>query len=117
MAKTTASRKQKGRNLQKEVVKRVLELFPELTERDVVSTPMGVFGKDVMLSEAAIVKFPYAVECKCQEAFSIWASLKQAEQDNRDKDLTNLLVFKRNHTDVYCALKLDDFLKLLRQNQ
>ena len=115
MAKTVQSRKEKGRRLQKEVVKRILKTFPELTERDVVSTSIGVPGKDVMLSEAAIKKFPFAVECKNQEKIAIWSALKQAERDNRDSDLFTALIFKRNKSDVYCVLKFDDLLRILKK--
>ena len=113
MASTTASRKQKGRVLQQHTAKRILETFPELTERDVVSVPMGVSGDDIRLSEVGSKTFPYSVECKNQEKLSIWASLDQSNSTNRE--LTPLLVFKRNRSNVYCALKLDDFLKLLKR--
>lgn len=113
---TTASRKAKGRRLQQEVVKEILGLFlKELTARDVKSTPMGVSGMDVQLSEEASRLFPFAVECKSQEKLNIWDALEQAQSENRDNDLTPLVVFKRNRSKVYCALELKDLIRLIRK--
>jgi len=111
---TVQSRKQKARRLQQEVVRKILELFPEeLTERDVRSAPMGTTGEDVVLSEKGTKKFPFAVECKNREKLNIWAALEQAEL--RDGNLTPLVVFKRNFSEIYCTLKFDDFLKILKK--
>ena len=82
-----------------------------LSIRDVVSVPGSVSGADVRLSDKASKIFPYSVEAKNVEKLSIWAALKQAESENRK--LTPLLVFKRNRSEVYCALKFDDFLRIL----
>lgn len=109
----TASCKAKGRRLQQFVRDEVLKLHPELTERDVVSTSMGVSGDDLKLSEQASKLFPFSVECANQEALNIWAKLEQTIGQNRT--LTPLLVFKRNHTDTYCALRFSDFLLLLKK--
>jgi len=108
----TSSRKQKGRVAQQYVRDKVLEYFPELTENDVRSTSMGVSGSDLQLSEKAMEVFPYSTEIKNQESLSIWSALKQAESENRK--LTPLLVFKRNRSEVYCALKFEDFLRILK---
>lgn len=109
----TSSAKAKARVLQQYVVKKILEKFPSLTERDVKSVPMGVTGADVMLSEAASKLFNFSVECKAQESLSIWKSLEQAESENRDKDLIPLLVFKRNFSKVYCALEFDKLMEII----
>jgi hypothetical protein len=111
MATTVQSRKARGRNLQKYVRDKLYAVFPSLEEGDVESTSMGASGVDLKLSPKARKMFPYAIECKNQESLNVWASFKQAEA-NVTKDTAPLLVFKRNRTDVYCMLKLDDFLKL-----
>jgi hypothetical protein len=74
---------------------------------------MGQSGMDVQLSEAARERFPYAIEAKNQEKLNIWSALEQSARDNRD--LTPLLVFKRNRSDVYCALRFEDFMSLVEQ--
>jgi len=117
MSISVAARKSKGRKLQQYVVKKVLEWFPELTERDVKSTPMGVSGADVQLSEAAIKKFFFNCECKSQESLSIWAALEQSEQENRDKNLIPMVVFKRNRSKVYCAFEFDKLIDIMKGNK
>ena len=111
----TSSCKAKGRKLQQYVRDKILEAFPELTNRDVMSTPMGVSGDDILLSELGIDKFPYSVECKNQEKLNIWGALSQIVK--RDKGFTGLLVFKRNNTEPYCVLKFDDFMQLVKHKK
>jgi hypothetical protein len=111
----TSTCKAKGRRLQQEIVAEILAYFPELSPRDVVSLPMGCSGKDIMLSEEAIKSVPFAIEAKCQESLNIWSALKQTEQDNRDKDLIPLLVFRRNNTERYCSLKFSDFMNMVKK--
>lgn len=109
----TSSAKNKGRRLQKYVVDKILDTFPWLTSRDVKSTSMGKSGEDVELSEAASKVFPFSVEAKNVEKLNIWQAIEQAEGNNRE--LIPLVVFKRNRSDVYCTLKLDDLMNLLKE--
>jgi hypothetical protein len=76
---------------------------------------MGNSGEDVQLSEEAFKIFPYSVEAKCQESLSIWNAINQSEDQNR-KGIP-LLVFKRNHSDIYCCLKFKTFIDILQQNK
>lgn len=112
MAKTTASRKAKGRRLQTLIAERIRQMFGWLSESDVRSTPMGCTGEDIWLSEAAKKAFPYSVEAKNTEKLNIWAALKQAEAEARSN--TPLVVFKKNRSEIYCALKFDDFMNLAK---
>ena len=107
----TQSAKNKGRRLQQAIVKAILNKFPELTENDVQSISMGKSGMDVELSEAARKKFPFAVEAKNTERLNIWSAIEQAEGSNRD--LTPLVIFKRNRSNTYVTLKLEDFMELI----
>lgn len=111
MGMKVASKKAKGRNLQKLVVQKILAKFPQLTERDVASTSMGASGIDVQLSEAAAKLFPFATECKAQEALSLYPAFEQAKANA--KDLTPLLIVKKNRQEVLAVLRLDDFMKLV----
>lgn len=110
-ANTVASRKNKGRTLQKKVVELILKENPQLTERDVKSTSMGCSGDDILLSEAALRKFPFSVECKNTEKINIWQAIEQAESRKKDS-ITPLVVFKRNRSDIYCTLKFEDLLRI-----
>ncbi len=110
---SVASAKSKGRRLQQDIRDRVLEIFKdELEPDDVRSTGGGQSGADLQMSPLAKRKFPFALEAKNQEAFSIWASLEQAEKNS--ENLMPLLVFKRNHTKTYACLDADDFFRILK---
>ena len=112
MAKTTASRKAKGRRLQTVIAERIQQVFNWLSENDVRSTPMGCTGEDVWLSEEARKAFPYSVEAKNTERLNIWAALAQAEQEARDQ--TPILIFKKNRSKIYCAMEFDHFMDLAK---
>ena len=70
---------------------------------------------DVQLSPSARKVFPFAIECKNQEALNIWKSLEQAE--NNCEGLTPLLIFKRNKSKIYATVEITDFLDLLDGNK
>lgn len=115
----TSSAKNKGRRAQQEVIEKIKKQFPDINDMDIVSTPMGVTGTDVYLSSEAASNFPFAIEVKNQEKLAIWSALEQSEDQNRDvkdKHLTPLLVFKRNRSEMYCALKFDTFLELIKNS-
>jgi hypothetical protein len=108
----TSSAKGKGRRLQSEMRDVILTHFPELEPDDVKCAVMGESGEDLKLSPAARRKFKYSVECKNQEKISIWAAIKQSE-DNVKPGCDPLLVFRRNHSRAYVTLSLENFIKLI----
>jgi len=112
VANTCASRKQKGARLAKRIAEIIRTTF-NLSESDVFNTPGGVPGEDIKLSEKAREMFNYSCELKNVEKINIWSALKQAESDNRKHP--PLLIFSRNHSEDYCALKFSDFIKLLKE--
>ena len=108
------SAKAKGRRLQQEVRDAILATFsPQLQPGDVRSTSMGAGGEDILLSPAAFRAVPFAIECKNQEALNIWAALDQAAGHSPQEN--GLLVFKRNGTATYAALRFDQLLDLLQR--
>ena len=107
------SAKQKGRLLQQDVAKRILNLHPSLTENDVKSTGMGQGGMDVQLSEAARELFPYAVECKSRKSMAIYNDFDQSV-GNSD-DLTPIIVVKANRKPPLVAMHVDEFFYLLEK--
>lgn len=110
MAITTSSAKAKGRNLQKRVRDEILARYPDLTEDDVRSCPMGSNGEDIQLSTAAKAAFPYSVECKARAKIAlVYDALAQARSQN---DLTPLAVIKADRKEALVVLSLTDFLKL-----
>ena len=68
-------------------------------------------GADIQLSPLGQRVFPYSVECKNVERLNIWSALSQA-QANTKEGTTGLLVFGRNRTEPYVAMKLTEFMKL-----
>jgi len=107
--------KAKGRRLQNKVKDLLLEAFKdELEEDDVRGAIMGESGMDIKFSPLAKKLIPYAIECKNQEALSIWSSLEQAEENCPD-DMTPTLIFKRNHSKTYAVIELDKFIKLISE--
>ena len=106
-----ASAKSKGRRLQQRIASDILAAFPQLTADDVKSTPMGCVGEDVQLSAAARVCFPFSIEAKNTEKLNVWSALSQAEDAKRARDA--VLVFKRNRSEVYAALRWETLLALL----
>lgn len=73
------SAKSKGREGQKDVVKKLLKTFTELTEDDIRSCPMGSQGEDVLLSSAARRLIPWNIEVKRGKAFNLIKAMKQAD--------------------------------------
>ena len=109
----TQSAKAKGRKLQqwmRNLLIEKLEVHPE----DIESRSMGAGGEDLIMARAAREKFPHSIECKNQEALSIWSSLEQAEENCPD-DMTPTLIFKRNHSKTYAVIELDKFIKLISE--
>jgi hypothetical protein len=113
-AKTVKSKKAKGMKFQKEIVQKLLSTFSELTENDIRSIPSSVPGTDIWLSERALKKIPLDVEAKAQEKLNIWGAIKQVELRCK-LNLIPVVIFKKNHTQPYVCLNLNDFLKILER--
>ena len=106
-----SSRKGKGRRLQNFLKEKLYEYFPTLRQGDVKTAVMGESGEDIILSPAARDLIPYSFECKNPERLNIWESLSQAEDNSGD--YTPIVVFKRNRSNTYIALDLEEFLKII----
>jgi len=111
MAKTVASRKQKGMRFQKKIIEKILFQFPDLTKNDIRSIPSSVPGPDLWLSERAKRRIPIDWEAKCQEHLDIWSAIKQVEI--RCKNDIPIVAFSRNRSKSYVCLGLENFLTIL----
>lgn len=114
----TSSAKAKGRRHQQDVAQRIRATF-DLPESDVKSLPMGSQGCDVWMSAHAFDNFPFAIECKNQEAINIWAAFKQAEDNAKNsrgvEEGYPLVVFTRNRAaEPLATLRFSDLLKILK---
>ena len=113
---TVASAKAKGRNLQKLVAQKISELtgFEWGKDKPIESRPMGQSGTDVRLESSVLKVFPFSVECKAQEKWSIHEFLKQAKENTLD-NTDWLLVVKRSREKPIAIIDLDVFFKILNR--
>ena len=109
----TKSAKAKSRRLQDAVCNRLEEYFGEKLEPgDIRPALMGESGEDLKRSPLARKLLPFSFECKNQEKLNIWSALEQAQANCSNGD-SPAVVFKRNRSETYIALKFDDFINLL----
>lgn len=110
----TQSAKAKGRNLQKYVVQKILDTFPELHEADVTSRSMGAQGEDVLISPRARQVFPYSVECKAHNSFSVYGYMEQAKE-NCPIESQPIVVIKGNHKQPLVIMDAQHFFNLIKR--
>jgi len=111
----TSSAKAKGRRLQQRVRDSIIDAFPILTSADVASNPMSCPGCDIVLSQSARVLFPYAIECKNCESWTIPAWWTQTTANAKKEGLKPLLVVSKNRQDPLVIMSYDDFIELVRK--
>lgn len=116
-AKTAASRKAKGRRAAQEVKDLLTKYAPDL-EHEMLVTPSGVTGPDVLLTRKAFEKFPLPIETKNCESLNIWKAFQQAESHSKHYDIYEgqkypCLFFRRNRSELMVTLKAEDFVKLI----
>ena len=108
----TQSRKAKGRRLQQQFMKLLIEKL-EIDPEDIESRSMGAAGEDLIMSKAARNKFPYSIECKNQERLNIWTAWDQA---NSNRGIYEpMLVIKKNGTAPLVVLNAENFLEYVKE--
>lgn len=111
---SVASRKAKGRRLQKLIAEYISKItgIPVEKDGDIESRPMGQSGRDVILRGRAKELFYFhGIECKARESLNIWQALEQAEEHGGKP----IVFFKRNRSDTYVALRAEDFFDLYEE--
>lgn len=92
-----------------------------LPETDVRSLPMGAQGADIWLSQEALEKFPFAIECKNTEKLNIWAAFSQAQRHSGVgkgyRQNSPMVIFSRNRSPILVTLELDILLGLLSERK
>ncbi len=113
---SVSSAKAKGRSLQQWTCKKISELLDIPWGKDelIASREMGQPGTDVRLVGEAQERFPFSVECKWQEAWSVLAWIKQA-QENQKAGTDWLLVIKKNRIKPVVVMDGERFFELLRR--
>lgn len=110
---TIQSAKGKARIGQQEVVKILLKTFPELSEDDLRSTPMGSQGEDILMSPKARERLPWDIEVKRGKAFNLVNACKQAE--NRKSKYQPVAVGRYDRDKKwYATVELNYLLELLK---
>jgi len=113
---SVAAAKAKGRNLQNEICQRIAKIvcIPWGKDADIEGRPMGQSGVDVCLRGRAKQLFPYSIECKYQEKWSILAWIKQAIA-NKEEGTDWLLFFRKNHSDTYVTMEANTFFSIYNE--
>lgn len=111
----TSSAKAKGRRLQQAVVEDLRRLFnvdEGLDQYDgyIQCTNMGASGVDVKLAPNILEKFPFSIECKNVEKWSIPQWWKQAEANVKEGTSPMLIISKNRHKTLV-ILEWDVFLR------
>lgn len=105
--------KAKGRALCAFVRAKLLEWAPDLNPQDIEITTSSVTGRDIKLYGEARDTYPFAIECKKQEAVNVWKSYDQACSHAMVNEIP-LLVINRNRSKVLVVIEIDDFMGLIR---
>lgn len=113
----TSSAKSKGRRACQETKELLHKYVSSLEDGDIVVTPSGVTGVDVYLSPSALKKIPLTIECKNQESIQIWKALEQSESHAKCTPYSPALFFRRNRSDLYVALKAEDFIRMITKKE
>lgn len=108
-----ASAKAKGRRLQQEIAQKIADITKCIygKDEDIESRPMGQAGTDVILRGKAKELFPFAVECKACESWSIHSWIDQSKK-NKGKFDTWLLFARRSREKTVVVMDADKFFEL-----
>ena len=108
--------KAKGRFLQKWVCEKIAELtgFEWGKDKPIESRPMGQSGYDVRLESRVLDVFPFSVECKFQERWSVPKWIEQAKA-NEAEGTHWLLVCKQSRKPPVVILEADAFFEILKR--
>lgn len=110
----TSTAKAKGRRLQKRIAQKISELIglPEGPDCPIESRQMGQNGLDIRLDVEARRLFPFSVECKNTENWSVPSAIRQCK-DNQYPGTDWLLVLGKNRHEDVVVLSAEVFFQLL----
>ena len=105
--------KAKGRKLQNWVCERISKLLgiPWGKDELIASRPMGQSGVDVVLKGDALKMFPYSVECKNTEKWSVPSWVEQAKK-NKKENTAWVVIAKRNRDSPIVIMSAKTFFRL-----
>ena len=112
---TTASAKGKGRTCQNWTAQKISDLLglPWGKDEQIAAREMGQSGTDIRLVADAKDLFPWSIEAKNCETWSVPAFIKQAKE-NQGNSTDWLVVMKKNNHEYIVVLDAEVFFDLLR---
>tara|TARA_B100000003_G_scaffold6007_1_gene5514 strand:- start:64 stop:591 length:528 start_codon:yes stop_codon:yes gene_type:complete len=110
----TSSAKAKGRNLQKWVREKLIEML-DVHPEDIESRSMGAGGEDLIMARAARQKFPHSIECKNVERLNVWDAYEQACENSGDYE--PIVVMKKNRKKPLIVVDAEYFIGLFEKQQ
>lgn len=115
---STSSAKAKGRTLQQWTCQKISELtgLPWGPDECIASREGSQNGTDVRLVGEVKKQFPFSVECKWQESWSIPAWIEQAK-NNQEPGMDWLLVVKKSRTKPIIIMDAERFFDLLNKEE
>lgn len=108
------SAKNKGVRFQNWVRDTILKYFPGLTGH-VKCAVMGEKGADVQLSPEAAEIFPFAIECKNQEKWSVAKYWEQTTQEAERLGLNPLLFMTKNKHPKLAVVEAETFIEIIHR--
>lgn len=111
-----SSAKAKGRDLQKWVCEKISEItgFPWGKDQPIESRGMGQTGVDVRMESQVRKLFPFSVECKRQESWSVPNWIRQAK-DNTIPNTDWLLIMRSNRQSAVVVMDAERFFQTYKQ--
>lgn len=112
---THRSAKNKGKRFQNEIAQKISDLLniPVEKDGDIESRQIGMSGVDVILRGKAKDLFPFAIECKNCESWSLPKWIEQAKA-NIGSFMTWLLFISKNHYKPVVVMDADEFFELYK---
>lgn len=117
---SVASRKSKGRNLQKFICQEIADLIGIYYDQGddqclLHSREMGQKGTDIILRGNALAEFPFSVEAKCSESLNLLETYDQV-QSNVMKGTDWMIVHQRKSIpETLCIISWNTFKKLFKK--
>ena len=107
----TSSAKAKGRNLQKWVRQKLIEML-DVHPEDIESRSMGAGGEDLIMARDARKKFPFSIECKNVERLNVWEAYEQCCANAGDHQPA--LFMKKNRKKPLVVVDAEWFIQHVR---
>lgn len=116
MTISVKSAKAKGRRLQNWMAEQISKMLgiPCGKDKEIQGREMGQSGTDVKLYGKALKLFPFSIECKAQETWSLPAWIKQAKS-NIIEGTDWLLVCKKSRQDRVIVIDAKVFFKIYNE--